>query len=189
MCSSELPSSRSKFGHESLVNEVERSFSSSAHPTKGSHIQRTSALLDVCIAMDKVSSLYRIPQSPLECIDPKTGEFDIDVFILYRRRSELAESFDELQAIIDDDDIDEDDDPTNNKNDYKRREKLKKTRGVIEHREQRIYRCPIDGRIKPLGPKNTPWFTEYLESPNITSPSKVPTQIPSSISNVICIFH
>ena len=121
--------------------------------------------------MDKVSSLYRIPQSPLECIDPKTGEFDIDLFLLYRRRSELDESFDELQAIIDDDDVEEEDNCKNNEIDRKKSRSLMKSyRGVKEHREQRMYRCPIDGQIKPLGPRNTPWFTEYLESPNIASP-------------------
>ena len=119
--------------------------------------------------MDKVSSLYRIPQSPLECIDPKTGEFDIDLFLLYRRRSEFDKSFDELQAIIDDDDVDEDDDYKDNVDDRKISPRAKKSRSVKEPREQRMYRCPIDGQIKPLGPKNTPWFTEYIESPNITS--------------------
>jgi hypothetical protein len=121
--------------------------------------------------MDSVSSLHRIPQSPLECINPDTGEFDMDLFLLYRRRSELDESFEELQAIIDNDEDDDEDEymNTNDANGISTPRLKKNSRRVKERQEQRIYRCPIDGKIKALGPKNTPWFTEYIESPNIMS--------------------
>jgi hypothetical protein len=136
------------------------------HFTSSPHLTTISQM----IAMDKLSSLHRVPQSPLECINPNTGEFDIDLFLLYRRRSEFDESFEEFQATIEDDDDEDDDYDIANDSNCSNAPRRKKSHGVKERREQRIYRCPLDGKIKPLGPKNTPWFMEYVESPNITSP-------------------
>ena len=34
--------------------------------------------------------------------------------------------------------------------------------------EKSLYRCPIDGTLKPYGPENTAWYQDYVLSPNIT---------------------
>jgi hypothetical protein len=33
--------------------------------------------------------------------------------------------------------------------------------------EQRIYRDPADGTIKPLGPRETEWYRMYVENPQV----------------------
>lgn len=117
--------------------------------------------------MDKLSSLHKYPQSLLECIDPKTKRFDIGLFLLYRRRRWYDESFqdmlDMLDLLHDDNDADEE------VNEDKEVARPQKRRRKEVQREQRIYRCPIDGQIKPLGPQNTSWYANYVECPDTTS--------------------
>jgi hypothetical protein len=116
--------------------------------------------------MDKLSSLSRVPTSILECIHPDTGMFDADLFELYRQRSRAKDSYKILQEIIDDD---SDTDDENDDVDRTKSLRNKRQRRPKERREQRLYRCPIDGQIKVLGPKSTFWYTSYVQNPNPAS--------------------
>ena len=77
----------------------------------------------------------------------------------------MKESYQRLQEIIDNDSESEDEnvDPpvaAGTKQNWRVKERT---------REQQIYRCPIDGQIKPLGPKSTAWYTNYILNPDTTS--------------------
>jgi hypothetical protein len=105
----------------------------------------------------------KIPQSILECQDPITGNIDPFLYELFKRQNRIQESNEELCRIIDNCHTLANEE--SNKIDTHRNNNQRNKRTRYEKNK---YRCAIDGSLKPFGPKNTAWYNDYVDSPNVT---------------------
>lgn len=104
----------------------------------------------------------KIPKSRLECLDPTTGNIDPLLYTLFKRHNHMQQSNDELDIIINHCNILADEETVEVAAIRKNRSKQKRV-----CYEKSLYRCPIDGTLKPYGPENTAWYHDYVSSPNV----------------------
>lgn len=108
-----------------------------------------------------MANVTKIPKSRLECIDPVTGELDPFLYSLFKRQTRIHQTYEELMRIIEqshtlDTNVDK----------YYQNVKFIRKR---KYYDKNMYRCPVDGTLKPYGPCNTAWYHDYVDSPNLSS--------------------
>ena len=105
---------------------------------------------------NSISSLHLIPTSLLECFN-RSGEFDVQLYSLYRRHRRQVDEIDALLTEAFDAAMDEIQCLDN---------KEPRQRSVKKRRIE--YQDPITGEARELVPEMSSWYVMYIQSPQLS---------------------
>lgn len=99
----------------------------------------------------------RNPSSMSQCFDPVTHEFSLDSYFRLKREREIEKQEDDFFY------------ETSIELLTQSPEKQKRRRRTSWERNLKIYRCPVDNKLKACPLTETSWYQIYIENPDLDS--------------------